>query len=536
MKRRDFIKLSGMSLAAQVIDSPIQAETSGKPNIIVIIADQRHYGLSKATGYKFDTSPCLDRMQSSGVAFKNNYCTSPICVASRISMLTGRWPNAHHVRMNLQPEAAFYSEHIFQVARRNGYRTCLAGKNHTFMRSGDVDVWREYTHEGGYLSPNAHPDSAAFEKWLKNLHSNFATEPSPYPLETQLTYRIVSDALDFIDEKSDKPFFMEVSIPEPHDPEQVPAPYWNMFPPDQLPERPAGAEALKHMGPRARWEYALQQDHFPETDPQWRRYLSNYLGSLRLIDDQIDRLVQHLKKRDLTKQTLVVFTTDHGDYLMHYGLGRKGVGLYEDLVHTPMIWWGFGVQPNTQITDAFTSMADLMPTLCEAIGTNIPEGVQGRSLWPLLRNEAYPKEEFRSIVSGVGIGGLYYENSDNVPTTISHDSRRPHSWDELNKVTQSGNQKMVRMREWKLVYDMMGYGQLYNLKEDPYELQNLFGNPKHEKIQADLMAELAMWVIRIEDNLPTGPQNGKYQTKWPQVHNWYAPYRRGGNAPNPYVP
>jgi arylsulfatase A-like enzyme len=104
----------------------------------------------------------------------------------------------------------------------------------------------------------------------------------------------------------------------------------------------------------------------------------------------------------------------------------------------------------------------------------------------------------------------------------------------LNKVTMSGNQKMVRMDDWKLVYDMMGYGQLYNLRSDPCELKNLFGKSEFASVQSKLMAELAMWVIRTQDSLPTGPQ-GKYQTKWSNKHNWYAPYRHGV-APLPFTP
>ena len=134
------------------------------------------------------------------------------------------------------------------------------------------------------------------------------------------------------------------------------------------------------------------------------------------------------------------------------------------------------------------------------------------------------------------MGGLYYEESDHVPTSISHDPGMDHTWDELNMVTQSGNQKMVRMGDWKLVYDMMGYGQMYHLKADPGELKNLFNKPEVAAEQAKLMAELAMWVIRSQDSLPTGPQNRKYQTKWSKEHNWYTPYRKGGPAPNSYVP
>lgn len=538
MERREFLKLGAMTAATAALPETLEAEETGtgRPNIIFIVADQRHYGLSKATGYPLDTSPTLDGMQKDGIGFERNYCTTPLCVPSRVSMLTGRWPEATHVRMNLQANEAYFEKDLYQVAKSQGYRTALTGKNHTYLKKESLDVWREYMHEGGRNDANAPANVKKFEAWLKGLHFNVAEEPSPYPLSTQIPYRIVSDAISFIDDTGKQPFLLQVGFPEPHDPEQVPAPYWNMFPPESVPGRCAGPEALSKMGPRAQWEYRLQQDNFPDTEKQWRRYKSNYLGALRMIDDQIKRLKEHLEAKDLMKRTLIVFTSDHGDYLMDYGLARKGVGLYEDLTHTPQIWWGYGITPHSNALEAFTSMADLMPTLCEVMGAEIPHGVQGRSLWPILRGEDFPREEFRSIYAGVGVGGLYYEDSDEIPTSIAHDQARDGSWDELNKVTQSGNQKMVRMGEWKLVYDMMGYGQLYNLRTDPCELKNLFGRPEHAREQADLMAELAMWMIRVQDSLPTGPQNGKYQTKWSTQHNWYAPYRHGGGPPKPYVP
>lgn len=530
------MKMTGFALVAQALPAANVQEHVEKPNLIFIVADQRHYGLSKATGYPLDTSPTLDQLQACGVGFQHNYCTAPLCVPSRISMLTGRWPEAHRVRMNLQAKDAFFSKDIYQVAAQRGYRTALTGKNHTYLTEKDVDVWREFSHVGGYIAPDTSPEVKAFEQWLKGLHSNMAAEPSPFSLETQLPYRIVSEAIKFIDETGDDPFLLQVSFPEPHDPEQVPQPYWDMFPPESVPSRCAGPEALKQMGPRARWEYRLQQDNFPETEQQWRRYVSNYLGALRMIDDQIKRLTEYLEKRNLSKKTLVVFTSDHGDYLMDYGLGRKGVGLYEDLTHTPQIWWGYGVKPSQSLDKVFTSMADLMPTMCEAMGAEIPQGVQGRSLLPLLSGESFPEQEFRSIYAGVGVGGLYYEDSDKIPTSISHDPARSHSWDELNKVTQSGNQTMVRMGDWKLVYDMMGYGQFYNLRQDCCELENLFNKSEYAEQQNALMAELAMWAIRLQDSLPTGPQNNKYQTKWSTQHNWYAPYRRSKAMPGAYVP
>ncbi|WP_446743550.1 sulfatase family protein [Silvibacterium acidisoli] len=506
---------------------------SSRPNIIIFIADQRTYGLSKGTGYPLDTSPTLDRLQSEGVGFERNYCTAPLCVPSRVSMLTGRWTNAHHVRNNLMAGEAYFEKDIYQVAHEQGYKTALCGKNHTYLKKENVDVWREYTHTGGPHEPGS--KNAEFDQYLTDAHFNVVDKPTPFPLETQLPYRIVSDAMTFIDGAGSQPFLVQVSVPEPHNPEQVPTPYWNMFPPESIPGRCAGPEKLPEVGFRMQWEYRMQQDASPQTERLWRRYLSNYMGMLRLIDDQVKRLVEHLEAKDLMKNTVVVFTSDHGDALMNFGLGHKGLDLRETVTHTPQIWFGGGIKHSAEVQRVFTSMADLMPTMCEVMGAEIPHGVQGRSLWPLLTGQSYPAEEFRSIYSSVGLGGLYYTNADNVPYSTGED---PHgaSFDELNKVTLSGNQKMVRMGDWKLVYDMMGYGELFNLHSDPCELNNLFNKPEHAKEQAALMAELLMWVIRSEDSLPTGPQNKKYTTKWSKQHNWYEPYREAGPPPVAFQP
>ena len=553
MDRRQFLKSASLGVVGSTLTGTAAAEkamgtvagqTAGrKPNILFIVSDQHRVGLTRREGYPLDTSPALDRLAARGVAFDRAYCTAPLCVPSRTSMLTGRWPDAHRVRNNEAPKQAVFEKHLYQIAKENGYKTGLAGKNHTFLREGDLDFWREYELQRGWMPPNAPESYRAFETWMKGLHANVSLEPTPFPVEVQFPYRMVSDAIEFIDGAGDQPFMLQVGFSEPHDPEQVPAPYWDMFPPDKVPPRCAGPEVLPKLGYRAQWEYQHQEVGF-KTEEVWRRYKSNYLGMLRLIDDQLARLMEHLDKRGLTENTIVVYLADHGDYLMDYGLARKGVGLPECLTRIPMVWAGPGIRPSHVGESACVSMADFMPTICEALGVEIPHGVQGRSLWPLLQGQEYPREEFRSMYVTVGVGGMYYEASDHVPPFLPDGPRataaaRAHpegtGFDELNKVAQSGLQKMVRMGDWKLIYDMMGYGQLYHLTSDPCELTNLFGHPTAAAEQAKLMAELLMWAIRNEDNLPIGPQGVKWQTKWPGGHNWYAPYRHG-EAPGAYIP
>ena len=552
MQRRDFLKSAsllgiGSLVAEDALAAPVVADepagSAQPPNIVLVVSDQHRAGLTRRSGYPVDTSPTLDKLASTGVAFDRAYCASPLCVPSRTSMVTGRWPEATHVRSNEMIDDAFYPTHLYQVAKEHGYRTGLAGKNHTFLKPAETDFWREYGLANGWMPPNAPAMYHEFEKWMQSLHANIALEPSPFPLEAQYPYRIVSDAIEFMTESPGQPFLLQVGFSEPHDPEQVPAPYWNMFPPESVPNRCAGPDALKQLGYRAQWEYGHQESGFP-TEENWRRYKSNYLGMLRLLDDQLARMVAFMQQKDLVRKTIVIYVADHGDYLMDYGLARKGVGMPECLTRIPMVWSGPGIQHSAIGSTAFVSNVDLFPTLCEAMQADIPHGVQGRSLWPLLRGESYPEEEFRSIYATVGLGGLYYEASDHVPYYLRDGYRataaalaHPHEsgFDELNKVTMSGLQKMVRMGEWKLIYDMMGYGQLYHLPSDPCELNNLFGQAHVATEQGALMAELLMWTIRAQDSLPTGPQNVKYQTKWSTQHNWYAPYRHV-KAPGPFIP
>lgn len=532
LRRRELLA----TLLAGTVAVPVAAQTPtkrlrrGAPNVIFVVSDQHRAGMTKAEGYPLDTSPGLDALARRGVRFEHAYATAPLCVPSRCSMLTGRWPEAHHVRRNNDARDAYYAQDIYDVAKASGYRTGLAGKNHTYRKQSDLDFWREYSHVSGYQAPNADPRYAAFDAWMDKLGAgNLSLEPTPFPAEVQYPYRIVSDAIEFIDAADDQPFLLQVGFPEPHTPQQVPHPYWDMFPPDGVPARAAGPEALAKLGFQARWLYEFEKRADAPDETHWRRYVSNYLGQLRMVDDQLVRLLAHLDRRGLTDNTVIVYMADHGDYVMEYGLGRKGVGMPDALIRIPMVFAGVGVKPD-QFDHVFTSNADFMPTICEAIGADIPIGVQGRSLWPLLRGEDYPAEEFRSIYAGVGLGGLYYDDRDDLGGKGD-----PPAGDTLNKVTQSGNQKMVRMGEWKLIYDMMGYGQLYHLPSDPAELDNRFGRSDVADIQAKLMAELTMWAIRNQDSLPTGPQNGKYRTKWARPHNWYAPHRRAP-AGSAYIP
>ena len=482
------------------------------------MSDQHRAGLTRRSGFPLDTMPTLDRLAHGGVAFDRAYTTAPLCVPARVSLLTGRWPHAHRVRQNSAARFALFEKDLFQVCHDHGYRTGLAGKNHSHLTKDRLDFWRPYMHLDGYLPPSAPPEYAAFEKWMREENFRTGNDPTPFPLEVQFPYRIVSDAIEFIASAGSQPFALWVSFPEPHNPYQVPKPYFDMFPPDKVPPRAVGPEARAAKPYKWKWLGDLENRVYPDHEQNWRRTRSNYLGMLRLIDDQLARLVGHLETSGKLANTLVVYLSDHGDFFCDYGLDRKGVDLPEVLTRIPMVWSGWQVRPRRDAPE-FVSTADILPTLVEAIGAPIPRGVQGRSLLPMLQGKAYPAAEFDSIYSEVGFGGLYYGPEDTIDPKwgITGGTATAHTgFDELNSVTQAGNLKMVRSGDWKLTFDMMGNGQLYNLASDAYELRNLYNDPSASSTRTRLLADLLRWTIRTQDDLPIAG----YTPKW-APHGWY---------------
>lgn len=488
-----------------------------KPNVVVIMTDQQRADVSAREKFPLQTTPSLDNLASKGAWFRHAYTSTPVCAPARESFLTGRFPSAHRVRENRGLRHATYEQDLFGVLKAEGYRTAMIGKNHSHLKADAVDEWFEFTHDGG-RNPQSELE-AEFDAWMRALNHAVSTKPTPFPLECQAPYRMVTHSESWIDSSSDSPFFLWLSFAEPHNPYQVPEPYYSMFPPEEIPPVTVGKEALANKGFAWQFTRDLGEHVYPEYDQLLPRYRANYLGMLRLIDDQIHRFLEHLERAGQLDNTIIVFLSDHGDFVGEYGLMRKGPDLPEVLTRVPMQFTGPGIVAREMPLDAHVSMVDILPTLCEAVGAPLPAGVQGRSLWPLLTGEDYPESEFRSIYAEHGYGGLRYMEEDGAD--FNHcliPGPKGPSFDELNTYSQSGIMRMVKKGNWKLTMDAEGHGQLYDLSTDPFELQNLFGRGEHADIQQDLMQEMVLWLLRVQDPLPYPVD--KYIPKFPPKNYW----------------
>jgi len=486
-----------------------------KPNIVIIMTDQHRADVCAREGFPLDTTPFLDSLAHDGVWFNRAYTAAPICVAARVSMLTGRYPNATRVRSNHNTQDATYEKDIFDVMHEQEYATAMVGKNHSHLTPDRVDHWFSLGHGGGTGEDRTEQEKA-FDQYLRNLKHRADMNPAPFPLECQGPYRAVSDAQKWISTLEGKPFFLWLTFAEPHNPYQVPEPYFSMFPIESLPPVHAGTEVLASKGFKWEWTYQLGKRAFPDYDEQVPRARANYFGMLRLIDDQIKRFVEFLDSEGLRENTILLFTSDHGDFVGEYGLVRKGPEMPELLMRIPLLFNGPGIESNSNPHPAHVSIVDIMPTLCKAIGVPMQVGVQGRSLWPLLDGTephlngteprslltTYPVEEFASVYAEQGFGGLHYTEDDDLSPVEEGCLADSVSFDCLNSWTQSGTMRMLRKGDWKLVFDMQGRGQLYNLSRDPVELNNLYDNPEYKDVQLEMLAEVFAWSLRAQDPLP----------------------------------
>ena len=492
------------------------------------MTDQQQARASARERFPLDTIPFMDSLAKQGIWFNKAYSSTPLCVPARISMLTGRYPSVHGVRANPTPRVdgiPRYHQDLFDVMHEHGYTTALIGKNHSHLTEKRTDHWFPFSHDAGYYYKLQKTEAEKkFDQWLHDLTQGISEEPTPFPLECQGPYRMVTDAESWVHEvKDNKPFFMWLSFAEPHSPYQVPEPYFSMFPAAILPPVLADRDSTQSKG--FKWQFVSQLGRYAleRYDEKLPRMRSSYYGMMRLIDDQVKRFANVLKNEGVLDNTIIFIVSDHGDFAGDYGLMRKGPEMPEDLIRIPFIVVGPGITPLSKPHPAHISITDIMPTICEIIDVSLPDGTQGRSLWPLLTGRKYPEKDFSSAYAEQGFGGLNYDWEDN--PAFDRCCFPEFIFDCLNEYTQCGIMRMLRKDKCKLVYDMQGRGQLYNLEKDPAELVNLFDNPEYTEIRYQMIEELLIQTLRAQDPLPlpgdpSSLKRGQYRRKSHPRNYW----------------
>ena len=476
-----------------------------RPNVLLIMTDQQKVNSLSVYGNSIVQTPNLEKLASRGVTFTSAFTPYPVCVPSRVMTFTGRYAHTNRSRANgvsMQKE----EEHLLKIFQRKGYATGLSGKNHCFMR-GDLDRF-DYVWECGHGGPSDPPDetSAAAKNFIGESKINrraWGTVTNPHPPESLGTALTATHAIKFLDEcPKDKPFFLWCSIADPHTPLQTAEPYASMYDLADVPipqqrddehdDKPV-AQMLDYL--------ALAGDKVSEDDI--RRVTEMYYGMNTYIDHEVGRLLTHLDELGLSDNTLVIYMSDHGEYLGEHKMIRKSKALYDCLIHIPLLVSWPGHVPQGESCDEFVEVVDIAPTILDAIGLPHPDGIQGQSMLPIFTDAPYNSRDAVFAEQGVedatgSIAGNPIESLGRVPESPTSPDFSPQL-----KMGDQGPIKSIRTRDWKCVYYPGNHeGELYNLKEDPGELTNLWHLPEYAQLKNELSLRILDWCIQTEDRKP----------------------------------
>jgi len=485
-----------------------------QPNILVIMTDQQKATASHLYGNTFCQTPNMERLADSGVLYERAFTPHPLCVPARISLWTGQFPHGHGGRRNetWMPAGA---NHAFRIWKDAGYQTGLIGKNHCFEQPDELglfDIWCEIGHRG--LPENGQTRGMDWFRPVESIHAahavrrdmplqtpSFGYAVTNFPLEDYSTGLVAGQTVRFLEQhsqnESDEPFALWVSFPDPHAPWECPQQYAALFPPEKI-DLPPWREDEFSDGRAPERNRVLNAMLSAADDPLEELYgvMGVYYGMVRFIDDGLGQILDALERTGLRENTVVVFCSDHGDFMGEHRMTGKGGVFYDCLTHVPLIVSWPGRVPQGVRDESLVNLIDIVPTLFTLQGMDVPRGMHGQPL-PTV-TDAPPRD---AAFSEYGAGGP--------PFTLADLEKLPKPWgrrtihQSLQWREAEGRRKMVRTREWKYVHDPMGdKDELYDLVNDPWELVNVVDEAQHSAVLAEMRLRLADWSIGTEDAAP----------------------------------
>lgn len=454
-----------------------------KPNLLFITTDMQRKDTLGAYGNRLIQTPHIDALAKEGLVFDNAFVNSPVCMPSRASLFTGKYPSAHGVRWNAGGLSA--REVTFtRLLQQNGYETAAFGKMH----------WGDNRAEMGLDQYNlthpmeASPGNVTYAEHLRERgldkhpsvwqHPNFAEKfgavASHLSAEDHLDGFIGSETVNYLHGRDrSKPFFCWCSFDGPHLPLDPSEPWNHLYNVAEMPLPPSDKDELDGKPPEQK---AFQQNTnrgnglgdyrtLVEHPDNMKSFIAHYWGKISMIDHFVGQILEALEQTGDKKDTVIFFLTDHGDFVGHHGLLFKNAFFYDDLVNIPLII-SWPKQWTSRRIDEFVEEIDLPATLLELAGISPPQAMQGRSLLPLITGNP---------ADGRGRDAVYAEAVD---------------------------LRMIRTKEWKLVhYRGKPYGELYNLANDPQERVNLYDRQEYTAIRTELMKKLIDHMIEAEAEL-----------------------------------
>ncbi|MCZ7648143.1 MAG: sulfatase-like hydrolase/transferase [Planctomycetota bacterium] len=472
-----------------------------RPNILVFMTDQQRGDVMDPA------NPCrlphAERLAREGLRFSETYTCTAHCCPSRATFMTGQFPSRHGIYNNvstptaihkgLYPNVPMFSERL----RAAGYRLSYTGKWHVsaeedpcdrgwdelrptakksaYMHRG-IEQWQE---DGKYAKQYGYDAERKRGQVLRPGWGNiqvYGSKPVPdelkdRPWEAHHDWQTVKSALDAMPglAASGEPWFLYVGCGGPHDPFIVPEPYAKLYDPKKIDLPPNYRDSLED---KPRIYQRMRRQYWDQlSEDEVREAIAHYWGYCKMEDDYLGLLLDKLDETGQAENTLVIFTSDHGEYLGSHGLYAKGVPCFREAYHVPLTMrWPKGIANPGRVVDEFVNLADFAPSFAELAGAESLGKTTGRSFAPFLRNEApadWPQERYTQF-NGVE---LYY------------------------------TQRSVTTKAHKYVYNGFDFDELYDLKADPHETVNRAADPAYAEAKRELCRKMWRFAADQDDHM-----------------------------------
>jgi arylsulfatase A-like enzyme len=525
-----------------------------RPNFLLFITDQQRADYLGCYGHPVLRTPHIDAIAARGTRFERFYVAAPVCMPNRATLMTGRMPSVHGARSNGTP-LSLRANTFVEALRASGYATALVGKSHLQNFTADPAILQrppprpdDQVPDPGLaeaLKPEAfagpydqeHPkrwqaghDFAmqlpfyGFEHvdlctrhgdrvgghyyvWLKSRradadalrdranqlpHAYVCPQAfrTPIPEELYPTAYVADKSCEWLDRYAagsrDRPFFLMASFPDPHHPFTPPGRYWSMYAPHDMALPASFDTGDRTLARPVAWAIAQREAGkantagpaaFAVDAREAREAMALSCGMIAMIDDAIGRILGRLAACGLADDTVVVFTTDHGDFLGDHRLLLKGPAHYEGITHVPFIW----AEPGTRAarrTDVLAGTLDIASTILDRARIAPYNGIQGVSLLPVI---------------------------DGTCASIARDSiviEDDHQRAIFGLPAGPRLRTLVTQRWRMTIAHGDPYGELYDLRNDPHEMDNVFDDAACRGVRAELMEQLAYRQMELADRSP----------------------------------
>jgi arylsulfatase len=461
-----------------------------QPNIIFIITDQQRYDTIAALGYDYVDTPNLDRMVREGVHFTQCHVTAASCAPARASLFKGYYPHTTGILKN----ADSWTRSWIELLNDAGYHCTNIGKMHTWPFHASVGFDERYVVENKdrYLEGRYY-----YDEWDKALRFRGLVKQQRVQYRERDDYRESLGAFEWLlpeDAHPDvfvgdmathwinnypksEPLFLQIGFPGPHPPYDPTPEYANRYMDRELPllevteeeleNQPAAFKGLRVHNVEIDHDSVVHQLN-PSQEARHRQR-AFYMANVTMIDDKVGEIMEALKTQGYLENSVVIFTSDHGDCLTDHGHSQKWT-MYDTITRVPLIVWSPGRYDANKVVDSLVQQMDLGPAILELAGCEVPATLEAESLLPGLTDDEFAGREY-----------VYAEQAKD------------------NILTDTEFMTMVRSKDWKLVHFLDELdGQLFDLQNDPDEIKNLWNDDAFIEKKSEMLAVLREWRIRSQ--------------------------------------